>query len=583
MPTVTISTTPAKYSPIYPNIYFGTTSGSSSVADFKYIYRLNVLDLYTSNVITSTTYQIPPRPNGQGLFSPSATLKAETSYEVYPNTYGPVAVTTTVVPYSITYGFQYNPGLSFIDIDSQSTSSAWLKFNSFQDLQVGDILNLVMNNQTVNYGYNGECVVLQFATSFGLFYYKINKSFVSASLPQSGVVTSQRRLGATSSIYYGYDGTRQYSEINTNFGQDRVFDNVTPYQYALTNYHDHILPPDISQLNTNGSNCKKIFRYQNETLSIMSSPTFSGVQRYRFYDSNLNLLHTSTQSLLTGSIRYEVPVGTKNILAGSIVGSVSNTKFYSYEVVASSITGYTYSSTGVTYSIDGGFYDGGYGGFILSSTGPHVSDSFIYSIVNASSLCIPNTGEGTITLDYGAGSYLTDLIACDPGFAPLLNGVLTMANRIPIYTDITKFIKFYEIVDNCSPYDNFRLLFQNRHGGTDYWNFNWKHTNTLTVNRNEWRKQLAYNYAVGDRQDSILSTKANEVWDISTDWVTEYDMNFLKELLTSKEVYLYDDDINQKYPIIVLTTNWQVKTTIDNKLFACSISFRMAYDITLQN
>jgi hypothetical protein len=148
----------------------------------------------------------------------------------------------------------------------------------------------------------------------------------------------------------------------------------------------------------------------------------------------------------------------------------------------------------------------------------------------------------------------------------------------------TKFVRYFSIDDNCSPYPkNYRLCFMNRQGGTDYWNFNWKNTNVMTQAPTIYRKQLAYNYAVGDRQDTVLSNKANETYVVSTDWISQGDAEFLKELLTSPDAYVYDEAFQQKLPIIILDTQYQQKTAIDNKLFCITLNFRYSYDINLQN
>lgn len=159
-----------------------------------------------------------------------------------------------------------------------------------------------------------------------------------------------------------------------------------------------------------------------------------------------------------------------------------------------------------------------------------------------------------------------------------------------------KFSQLYKIVDNCSPYQTspitvaghtpkngvFRIAFLNRHGGFDYWNFNYKATNTLNVTKNEFRKVLDYNYNVGDRQDTVLSQKANETYLISSDWITQYDSEFLKELISSPEVYLVDETNQYNLPIIVTDSSYTSKTSIDNKLFCVTLSFKMAFDINLQ-
>lgn len=149
-----------------------------------------------------------------------------------------------------------------------------------------------------------------------------------------------------------------------------------------------------------------------------------------------------------------------------------------------------------------------------------------------------------------------------------------------------KMVRYYKIVDGCSPYNkNWRLSFLNNNGGQSYWNFNWKWTNSTSVNKTDFKRQLPYNYTVGMRSDSTLSTKAKESYTISSSWVSQNDYNFLKELITSPQVYLISEGYDKQYklPITITNTTWNLKTTIDNKLFSASVDFEMAYDINLYN
>jgi hypothetical protein len=133
-------------------------------------------------------------------------------------------------------------------------------------------------------------------------------------------------------------------------------------------------------------------------------------------------------------------------------------------------------------------------------------------------------------------------------------------------------------------YDNIRIMFLNPHGGWEFWNFNKDSKNITSVNRTEFRKVLPWNYNIGDRGNTILSTQATETYTANTDWLSEYDYMFLKELVTSPEVYILDeDDNNRPYPIIVQDTSFVSKSKYREKIFNMTINYRMAYDINLQS
>lgn len=85
------------------------------------------------------------------------------------------------------------------------------------------------------------------------------------------------------------------------------------------------------------------------------------------------------------------------------------------------------------YEIQGGAYDGGHADFLIDDGGITIptSTTFNYTLVDGSSLCISNSGTGTITGYLGGGVYHTDIVACDPGFAPLLSGTLIKTPLLP--------------------------------------------------------------------------------------------------------------------------------------------------------
>ena len=95
----------------------------------------------------------------------------------------------------------------------------------------------------------------------------------------------------------------------------------------------------------------------------------------------------------------------------------------------------------------------------------------------------------------------------------------------------------YVINDNCSTYDNFRLIFLNRVGGWDYFNFTMDSKKSVKIKRTEYNKILDWDYSIGDRGKTILATKAEDSYTIESNWITEKDSIWLEELLTSPEVY----------------------------------------------
>jgi hypothetical protein len=107
----------------------------------------------------------------------------------------------------------------------------------------------------------------------------------------------------------------------------------------------------------------------------------------------------------------------------------------------------------------------------------------------------------------------------------------------------------------------------------------------MNVEKTFFKRELDWNYTVGDRQDFVLSQRATETYTISSDFLTDDVSEWLKELITSTEVYVLERDetdpsaTSTKYPILITDTSYQVKTLLNNKSIAVTLTYRTAYPI----
>lgn len=505
------------------------------------------------------------------------------------------------------------------------TGNTWLSMDGTSDIIAGDVVSITLDNTSVNPGFGGTSSVLNSSTQSGYQFVEINKSYISSSSYQSGTIDFLLRMVGTSSNFFAYNGTRQYNEIKIDFSDERVFYANDDITYPLTNYKTF----NVIEPNPIDANAKTVFVNQFETLSVITNnkgittqlitnphmiygnsgwtsygPDGCGVYCSVLVDNTLTLgvPDASCSTAVQFATNSTTFVPGRNYIVTVAVSTVNNPSG-SFQYVRSRIGGGTIGAAnqgtgtftevltcgaGTQYSLEMNLADadtGGYGSHAIKVSSIEIYDTdglnLIYSFYDSSKNPL--------------GSYITAMtsstfanrfdIPVGPGNIDAMS--LTFSNyeyyEVALRYGTDKMKQLYRIVDNCSPYPrNWRVIFQNRQGGMDYWNFNYKSTNVLNTQKNEWRKVLAYDYNVGARQDTILSQKANETYIISTDWITEYDSNYLKELITSPEVFIYDEDTNEIYPIIILDNSYQVKTSIDNKLFALSITFKYAFDINLQ-
>lgn len=140
----------------------------------------------------------------------------------------------------------------------------------------------------------------------------------------------------------------------------------------------------------------------------------------------------------------------------------------------------------------------------------------------------------------------------------------------------------FKIINGDCRYTKYRLAFLNKVGGVDIINFTKKSTKKVEIERQTYTKYLNYNYRIGDRGETMLSAIGNELITANTDWIEEYEVDLLRELYESPEVYLIDDSNQQYLPVVITTKDYKGKTRISDKLIQYQIEFKMAYNTVNQ-
>jgi len=141
--------------------------------------------------------------------------------------------------------------------------------------------------------------------------------------------------------------------------------------------------------------------------------------------------------------------------------------------------------------------------------------------------------------------------------------------------------KGYVIDTRCSKYETVRVQFLNRLGGFDYFNFNLVSRKTANVTRNSYKQNLAYNYSVGDREKTTLDVDGNYVYQLNSDWISNAEMIWLEELLTSTNINIINSD-GSPIPVQMLEDTLEIKKTINDNLFNVTFSFESSASILSQ-
>lgn len=328
MTNTVIVTQPDQLSPIndiYRNTFIMGNS-QSSATNFKYLTKLYANGEYL------VKEGVPPRPiTGQGWYSGYIPLLANVSYDRNQTIFTMSYATNSIVEYYINAGLSYNPELTISPPVYQlligTTSFFGFSFSTPHGILPGDLITI----QSENPFFAGTSSIRSYTASSWNATYSIvtDRVFTTASNVGTGVITDLQRFSATSSLRYGFNGTRQYSQGSLNFGLYYNIGGTTVLDNRfLTSYPPH---PTILY--------KQIKLSQWETISgFVASSAFPGGQirgSIRTYDVNNTLLSTFGLTSSIGSThsiyRMDFPVGTKNLATLGI--SFTNVDHYDFRIL----------------------------------------------------------------------------------------------------------------------------------------------------------------------------------------------------------------------------------------------------------
>jgi len=129
----------------------------------------------------------------------------------------------------------------------------------------------------------------------------------------------------------------------------------------------------------------------------------------------------------------------------------------------------------------------------------------------------------------------------------------------------------------CSKYDPIRFKFMNNYGKYDYYTFTGAKTkstnikrNTYKSNPNEW-SGVNYNYSRMSRGLSQYETVLDDTITINSDWITEAESEWLEQLVTSPDVYIYAG--SNLVSVNITNANYETKYEASQQLFNLVISF----------
>jgi hypothetical protein len=588
--TASLLLEPQEYSPVNGNVWYrygintDINPASFSAVNLNYVVNVNQLS-FTGSVIQSfPTVVLPPDPSNDAAFDAQRMLKTQVNYDLThtQQTLEPqVNDTDTWISFNTNYGFSYDPGTTF---SNAYDTNGFLSFTFSTDitniLEVNDTISYQLQVTSFTIASSGTASITQISSS-----YSIVTDIQDISLFYTGNVGTPGELGVfsnstnglqTAVIFIGGIPPSVANQIKPGMlwafgGQTSsiVLSGAGPYPYGGT-YGNYQL---LMQLGNPQSGTTIGNSYQNVTYSFYNtvsngnviqpgnitslyringtSSTRYGYDGTRQYDQNYNVFNFSV---------YAAKIGTSMSSAGMFLTDYTQTKqvfISNFETLAfianANEVNFPLTTYVITYDQNNNIINQ------YNRTDIGASQSGIIYTIGAGPQNIINHGELDLT---GVDHYTVQVWDTDHN------------------TIIQPFT--YQIVPNCSVYPNVRVMFMNRFGQFDYWNFNKDDLKTINTTRTIYRKQLPYNYNIGDRGDTTLSQKVNEEHTIQTDWISEYDYNYLIELATSPEIYIMSDFNTNPFPALITDTTFATKTVNRDRIFNLSIGYQFAYDINTQ-
>jgi|694.fasta_scaffold126107_2 hypothetical protein len=329
--TVSIVNQPDEWAPVNKELWYKVDSGSSSISDFKYLFRIKKKnEPFGSTWTTLSTYKVPPSPEGYALFSPHQLLKSFFSYNINPFQQGwesgfvsspNSGIPDGLVQYTINYGYEYNPSQDYYDVFYYNSTNVGLTFSSAHGLLVGDLITVDKTNKQINIVYNGTASVV--SVPFPNFAV-IDKSWSGVNTPNGtdgGTITSVIRLNATASTRQAFNGTRQYRERTRDFSEyvlgltnstNGSYQFLSPTGYVdrkfLRNYPSEYKPINYGPNSTTNE-------YETVSLIVATPSGKSGSIKFAMFNSAGVQQTSYSYNLPTNNLyrRLDVGVGTQNL------------------------------------------------------------------------------------------------------------------------------------------------------------------------------------------------------------------------------------------------------------------------------
>lgn len=147
---------------------------------------------------------------------------------------------------------------------------------------------------------------------------------------------------------------------------------------------------------------------------------------------------------------------------------------------------------------------------------------------------------------------------------------------------------FVQYVDDCNYYDTVRFAWKNEFGVWDWYTATLAEEAISSVERNTFDREVI-NYSAGSQINFNASGRGTKNYlnkitrnrVVNTDWLTQAEAEWLRELFFSTDVFIQDFDNQRMLPVVITNSAITEKTNKrTQKMFQYRIEFTMANELT---
>lgn len=555
---ITIKGSPDVFSPAFNPIYYYLDSTNKNEDGFKYvvdIYRTGTADLLAS-------YKLFPRPNdGYGVCDINQILKSQLSEDIL-GIKGPRDTPPAYSCYDIEFGEEYVVKWSFTDTEfAPSGQTYFVGTGGTQPFVAGDLILAQQNSGFTEDRYNGVFVVLSANSNTIL----VDIDFVSSPTIGGFITFSDQRktifqdlTGFTGSCVFNgavahqefmqYDSTDYDTSVNsgatflTNIPNNYT---VKPDNTMRLNFYNSVIPTGTTFINVVTQ--YGVYDLENENplgkVNVIGAGPANILQYQDNYTNNFGSFPVFKN--ICYPILFVVDFGGQTLLQGD--GTTPWNELIGDDEF-------------VEFLGDNGQLIGGI--IVDIPTSDSIVIDYPFSAVTATS------GHAFQRTDW----YEVKIFSSDQG------EYVTETKRFNVDWSTTR-------------YGNVELVFMDRMGSYAPANFELQNYRTMNVTRDSYTKILGdlnaislsnkWQYKSTDRGRTSINTKVITQLELNSNWLSEEDANYLKELYSSPFVYIKEN--GQLWPAVVTSNSYLIQTKNNKKNIQIKITVEYANNDIINN